>query len=57
MIVLIVLLVSLLVFRGLGVLGVLLFLSWHDSTLWALSVMILFTASAHFTSIVQTSFQ
>ena len=51
MIPLLVLLVSLLVFRGLGVLGVPLFLTWHGSTLWALSVMILFTASAHFTSL------
>src|SRR5215469_6753485 len=51
MITLIVLFVSLLVFRGLGVLGVPLFLTWHDSTLWALSVMVLFTASAHFTSL------
>jgi uncharacterized membrane protein len=51
MIPLIVLFVSLLVFRGLGVLGVPLFLTWYDSTLWALSVMILFTANAHFTSL------
>jgi len=51
MIPLIVLFVSLLVFRGLGVLGVPLFFTWHDSLLWALSVMILFTASAHFTSL------
>jgi len=51
MITLIVLLVSLLIFRGLGILGVPLFLTWHDSALWALSVMVLFTASAHFTSI------
>ncbi len=50
MITLVVLFVSLLVFRGLGVLGVPLFLTWHDSALWALSVMVLFTASAHFTS-------
>ena len=51
MIPLMVLFVSLLVFRGLGVLGVPLFFTWHDSILWALSVMILFTASAHFTSL------
>ncbi len=51
MIPLIVLFVSLLVFRGLGILGVPLFLTWHDPALWALSVMVLFTASAHFTSI------
>lgn len=46
---LIVLLVSLLVFRGLGGLGVPLFLTWHDSAPWALCVMVLVTASAHFT--------
>ena len=51
MLTLIVLFVSLLVFRGLGVLGVPLFLTWHDSALCALSVMVLFTASAHFTSL------
>ena len=51
MIPLLVLIVSLLVFRGLGALGVPLFLTWHDSTIWALSVMILFTASAHFTTL------
>ena len=49
MMTLIVLFFSLLIFRGLGVLGVPLFLTWHDSALWALSVMVLFTASAHFT--------
>jgi hypothetical protein len=41
MITLVVLLVSLLVFRGLGVLRVPLFLTWHDSVRWALSVMVL----------------
>src|SRR5215469_17549481 len=51
MITLIVLVVALLVFRGLGILGVPLFLTWHDSALWALSVMVLFTASAHFTAL------
>jgi uncharacterized membrane protein len=51
MIPLMVLFVSLLVFRGLGALGVSLFFTWHDSLLWALSVMILFTASAHFTAL------
>ena len=51
MMTLIVLFVSLFVFRGLGVLGVPLFLTWHDSALWALSVMVLFTASAHFTAL------
>jgi uncharacterized membrane protein len=51
MVTLIVLFISLLVFRGLGVLGVPLFLTWYDCALWALSVMILFTASAHFTAL------
>ena len=51
MIPLMVLFFSLLDFRGLGVLGVPLFPTWYDSTTWALSVMILFTASAHFTSL------
>ena len=51
MVTLIVLFISLLVFRGLGVLGVPLFVTWHDCALWALSVMILFTASAHFTAL------
>jgi hypothetical protein len=51
MLTLIVLFVSMLVFRGLGVLGVPQFLTWHDSALWALSVMVLFTASAHFTTL------
>jgi uncharacterized membrane protein len=47
---LIVLLAALLIFRGLGALGVPLFLTWYDSITWALALMILFTASAHFTS-------
>lgn len=51
MVTLIVLLVALLILRGLGVLGVPLFLTWHDCALWALSVMVLFTASAHFTAL------
>lgn len=51
MVTLIALFVSLLVFRGLGILGVPVFLTWHDSALWALSVMVLFTASAHFTAL------
>ncbi len=51
MVTLIVLLVALLIFRGLGVLGVPLFPTWHDCALWALSVMVLFTASAHFTAL------
>jgi len=50
MIPLAVLIVVLLLFRGLGALGVWLFLSWQACALWALAVMLLFTASAHFTS-------
>ena len=49
MVVLGVLLVSLLLFRGLGELGVDLFATWQVSAAWALAVMFLFTASAHFT--------
>jgi uncharacterized membrane protein len=49
MIVVGVLLASLLLFRGLGVLGVDLFSNWQESAAWALVVMFLFTASAHFT--------
>jgi len=44
-----VLLVSLLLFRGLGLLGVDFFSTWQVSAAWALSVMFVFTASAHFT--------
>ena len=44
-----VLMVSLVLFRGLGVLGVDLFSTWEVSAAWALAVMFLFTASAHFT--------
>ena len=49
MVVLGVLLASLVLFRGLGVLGVDLFSTWQVSAAWALAVMFLFTASAHFT--------
>ncbi len=49
MVVLGVLLASLLLFRGLGVLGVDPFSTWQVSAAWALAVMFLFTASAHFT--------
>ena len=49
MVVLGVLLVSLVFFRGLGALGVGLFSAWQVSAAWALAVMFLFTASAHFT--------
>lgn len=49
MLTLVVLLVVTLIFRGLGVLGLPLFRTWHDASLWGLAVMLLFTASAHFT--------
>lgn len=44
------LLVSLLVFRGLGALGVEPLSDWRNAAAYALAVMFLFTASAHFTS-------
>jgi uncharacterized membrane protein len=43
-----VLFASLLVFRGLGALGVSTFATWMDSTRAALAVMFLFTSTAHF---------
>jgi uncharacterized membrane protein len=46
--VLLILFVSLLIFRGLGALGVSLLATWIDSTRFALAVMFLFTSSAHF---------
>lgn len=49
MAVLVVLLVSLLFFRGLGALGIEGLSSWQVSVAWALAVMFLFTAGAHFT--------
>jgi len=49
MVVLGVLLASLMLFRALGVLGIDLFSTWQVSAAWALAVMFLFTASAHFT--------
>ena len=49
MAVLIVLFVALLFFRGLGILGVDGLSGWQASAAWALAVMFLFTASAHFT--------
>jgi uncharacterized membrane protein len=49
MLVLFVLLGSLLIFRGLGAAGVETFATWVASTRYALAVMLLFTASAHFT--------
>jgi uncharacterized membrane protein len=48
MIVLIVLLVSWLIFRGMGALGVTSLATWHDSAPSALAVMFVFTATAHF---------
>jgi uncharacterized membrane protein len=50
MLVLFVLIVSLAVFRGLGLAGISLFATWHASARWALAVMLFFAASAHFTS-------
>jgi uncharacterized membrane protein len=40
---------AILIFRGLGVLGIDLFDSWSDSTRYGLSLMLLFTGVAHFT--------
>lgn len=48
MAVLIVLFGSMLIFRGLGSLGIGAFSNWQDCTAYALTVMFLFTASAHF---------
>jgi uncharacterized membrane protein len=48
MFVLIVLLVSWLVFRGVGAAGVQALASWKDSARYALVVMFVFTATAHF---------
>ncbi len=45
----ILMLISLLVFRGFGALGLSLFASWQDSTRYALALMFLFTATTHFT--------
>jgi uncharacterized membrane protein len=49
MVVLVVLFASLVLFRGLGALGVEALSSWQGAAVWALAVMFLFTASAHFT--------
>lgn len=51
MVVLTLLLTSLVVFRGLGALGLEAVASWQTAALWGLVVMYLFTASAHFTKI------
>ena len=45
-----VLIVSLFVFRALGLAGITALTSWHSSARDALAVMLFFTASAHFTS-------
>jgi uncharacterized membrane protein len=47
-IVTLILTVSTLLFRGLGALGVAVWQSWPDAARWGLSVMLLFTATAHF---------
>ena len=48
MLVLIVLLVSWIAFRGMGAAGVHALSSWRDSARYALAVMFIFTATAHF---------
>ena len=48
MVVLVVLLVSLVLFGGLGTLGVGALSTWHEVVAWALATMFLFTASSHF---------
>jgi uncharacterized membrane protein len=48
MVVLVVLLVSLVLFGGLGALGVGALSTWHEVVAWALATMFLFTASSHF---------
>ncbi len=49
MAVLFVLFASLLVFRGLGALGVVAFATWREAARYALALMFLFTSTAHFT--------
>jgi uncharacterized membrane protein len=49
MVVLVVLLGSLLLYRGVGALGVDAFATWAAATRYALATMLVFTASAHFT--------
>jgi len=48
MIVLVLLLASWLMLRGIGAMGVPSFATWHDSARYALVVMFVFTATAHF---------
>lgn len=50
MLVLAVLLIGWLIFRAAGAAGVERLANWRDSGRWALAVMLIFTASAHFTS-------
>jgi uncharacterized membrane protein len=50
---LIVLIASALIFRGIGALGVAYFAAWAAASRYALSVMLLFTAAAHFTKMKQ----
>jgi|SRR5437016_4697452 len=49
MIVLFVLLLSLLLYRAIGALGVVALATWVGATRYALATMLVFTASAHFT--------
>jgi uncharacterized membrane protein len=49
MVVLFVLLISLLLYRAIGALGVAALATWVGATRWALATMLVFTASAHFT--------
>ena len=49
MIVLFVLVISLLLYRAIGALGIAALASWAGATRYALATMLLFTASAHFT--------
>lgn len=48
-----VLVMALVLLRGAGALGVRSLASWRDAARWALSLMLLFTASAHFAPIVR----
>jgi uncharacterized membrane protein len=50
MTVLAVLIVSTLIFRGMGAAGIPAFSTWKDASRTGLAVMLLFTASAHFTA-------
>jgi len=43
-----VLLISWLIFRAIGAVGVTSWATWHDAARWALAVMFAFTATAHF---------